>query len=140
MMMSFPVPEASEQVSYVSREKRESGVASLPAFLGSSGATGLEISRQTGMHVGNEMGTTAFAPRFDWTEELNSEFIDLEQRCLAGKVTKAEKEQYQAMRRSRSEIIFADRYLHDYAEAKRIAMLTQKLRELQAYLKPIDTR
>jgi hypothetical protein len=75
---------------------------------------------------------------FDWNcPETNREYIHLEQKVLAGKSTEEETSRYRAMKRDRNSIIFADRYITDYAEIKRIQILSIKIAELQKYLRPI---
>ena len=78
---------------------------------------------------------------FDWSSmELNREFIDLEQKVLARKGSAAERRRYELMRASRNRMIFASRYVDDYAEAQRIKALCMRLSDLHKYLRPIATR
>lgn len=78
---------------------------------------------------------------FDWSRpETNREYIRLEQKVLAGKSTQEEASRYKAMKRERNGIIFADRYVNDYAEIQRIQILSTKIAELQKFLRPINIR
>ncbi len=75
---------------------------------------------------------------FDWSNGKNKrEFIRLEQKVLADKSTAAESNRYRKMKQDRNSHIFADRCLRDYAEVERLKALSQKLAEIQHYLKPI---
>ncbi len=77
--------------------------------------------------------------KFDWTgPKLQREFIRLEQKVIARKASPDEKARYDAMRRDRNSQIFADRYLRDYAEIRRLRKLSEKLAEIQQYLRPIN--
>lgn len=77
--------------------------------------------------------------QYDWENpKLNREFIRLEQKVLAKKADVDEHSRYQAMKRNRNSMIFADRYMRDYAEVQRLKMLSAKLAEIQQYLRPID--
>jgi hypothetical protein len=76
--------------------------------------------------------------KFDWSSpKLNREFIRLEQKSLARKASPEETGRYQAMRRDRNSQLFADRYLSDYAEIRRLRKLAEKLAEIQQYLRPV---
>jgi hypothetical protein len=76
---------------------------------------------------------------FDWKSPKGSrEFIRLEQKVLAGKAGADEQHRYQVMRRDRNSQVFSDRALHDYAEVQRLKKLSQKLAEVQQYLRPIN--
>ena len=76
--------------------------------------------------------------QFDWdSPKLNREFIRLEQMVLAKKADGEERARYQAMKHHRNSVIFADRYMRDYAEVQRLKKLSEKLAEVQQYLRPI---
>jgi hypothetical protein len=76
--------------------------------------------------------------QFDWQNpETNRDYIRLEQKVLAGKSTAEEASRYQTIKRDRNSVIFADRYITDYAEIQRIQILSTKIAELQKYLRPI---
>jgi hypothetical protein len=76
---------------------------------------------------------------FDWTnEKLQREFIRLEQKTLAKKATPDEQHRYAAMKRDRNSRIFADRYVRDYAEIQRLRKLSEKLAEIQQFLRPVN--
>ena len=76
--------------------------------------------------------------QFDWSSpKLNREFIRLEQKSLARKASPEETARYQAMRRDRNSQLFANRYLSDYAEIRRLRKLAEKLAEIQQYLRPV---
>jgi hypothetical protein len=78
---------------------------------------------------------------FDWSDpRLNRGFIRLEQRVLAEKATGEEERRYRAMLADRNSRIFADRSLRDYAEIQRLRKLSEKLAEVQRFLRPIDLR
>jgi hypothetical protein len=75
---------------------------------------------------------------FDWTSKrVSREFVELEQKTLAGVATSEENKRYRAMRLNRNKIVFADRYVQDYAEVQRLKILSEKLLDLQKYLRPI---
>lgn len=75
---------------------------------------------------------------FDWSNaRTQREFIRLEQKVLARKGAPDDQQRYNAMKRDRNSRIFADRYLHDYAEIQRIRKLSEKLAEIQQYLRPV---
>jgi hypothetical protein len=75
---------------------------------------------------------------FDWSDpKLNREFIKLEQKALAQKATNEELSRYYSMKSGRDSIIFSERYIADYAEMQRLKILSEKIIELQKYLKPI---
>ncbi|HWN97122.1 MAG TPA: hypothetical protein VNT99_18980 [Methylomirabilota bacterium] len=81
----------------------------------------------------------AVLEHFNWSNEtLNREFIRLEQKVLARKATQDELERYGAMKQDRNSGIFADRYLRDYAEIQRLRKLSEKLAEVQRYLRPVS--
>lgn len=76
--------------------------------------------------------------QFNWEHsETNRDYISLEQKVLSGKSTAEEKSRYKAMKQNRNSIIFADRYITDYAEIQRLQILSIKIAELQKYLRPI---
>ena len=77
---------------------------------------------------------------FDWTsKKVSQEFVKLEQKTLAGVAAPEEEGRYNAMRLNRNKIVFADRYIQDYAEVQRLKILSEKLMDLQTYLRPIRT-
>ena len=96
---------------------------------------------------GDEGDASHFQPQvrdvqedFDWTiPKTQGEFIRLEQKVLAKKADTEEQERYRSMRRDRNSRIFADRYVHDYAEVQRLKVLSEKLAEIQKYLRPFKT-
>jgi hypothetical protein len=76
--------------------------------------------------------------QFNWGQpETNRGYIRLEQKVLADKSTAEELARYKAMKRDRNSVVFADRYISDYAEIQRIQILSSKIAELQKYLRPI---
>jgi len=76
---------------------------------------------------------------FDWgSPRTQRELIRLEQKVLARKANEDEKHRYQVMRRDRNSVIFADRALRDYAEVQRLKKLSEKLAEIQQYLRPFE--
>jgi hypothetical protein len=76
---------------------------------------------------------------FDWSsKKINREFIVLEQKKLAGKASPEEARRYDSMRLNRNKIVFANRYIQDYAEIQRLKILSEKLRDLQKFLRPIQ--
>lgn len=75
---------------------------------------------------------------FDWmTTKTRREFIRLEQKVLANRANPEEANRYEAMKSDRNSKIFADRQFRDYAEVQRLRKLSQKLAEVQQYLRPI---
>jgi hypothetical protein len=75
---------------------------------------------------------------FDWgSKRIAREFIELEQKTLAGKASREEAKRYETMRLNRNKLVFADRYIQDYAEIQRLKTLSEKLQDLQKYLRPI---
>jgi hypothetical protein len=76
--------------------------------------------------------------QFNWERPgTNRDYICLEQKVLAGKSTTEELVRYKTMKRDRNSVVFADRYITDYAEIQRIQILSIKIAELQKYLRPI---
>ena len=75
---------------------------------------------------------------FNWSDpKLNRHFIELEQRVLANKAAKDDMTRYQAMKNDRDSVIFSDRYISDYAEIQRLKILSEKIAEIQKFLRPI---
>lgn len=82
--------------------------------------------------------TVQSVEQFDWDKnETKRDYIRLEQKVLANQSTTVEVARYKIMKRDRNGIIFADRYLADYAEIQRVQILARKIAELQEYLRPI---
>ena len=76
---------------------------------------------------------------FNWSDpKVNHQFIELEQKVLANKAAKDEMKHYQAMKNDRDGIIFSDRYISDYAEIQRLKILSEKIAEIQKFLRPIS--
>ena len=79
------------------------------------------------------------AEKFDWSaQKLQREFIRLEQLTLAQKASDDEQLRYAAMKPDRNSLIFADRYVRDYAEIQRLRKLSEKLAEVEQFLRPIN--
>lgn len=108
-----------------------------------------ESSSGLGGTFGSEMESSSFVESkpqvmdvpedFDWhSKKVTREFVELEQKTLAGKASREEAKRYEAMRLNRNKAVFADRYIQDYAEIQRLKTLSQKLQELQKYLRPIQ--
>jgi hypothetical protein len=75
---------------------------------------------------------------FNWNDpKARKDYARIEQKVLAGAADAEERRKFQQMKRSRKSKIFADRYLHDYVEARRLEQLSKKLSELQQFLRPI---
>ena len=97
--------------------------------------------------LAGEMGD-AFDPKprvqdvvedYDWNNpRLKRRFILLEQKFLAKKATREEAGEYQTMKRDRNGTIFAERQLRDYVEIQRLRKLSEKLAEVQRYLRPLE--
>jgi hypothetical protein len=82
--------------------------------------------------------TVPFLEQFHWElPETKREYIRLEQKFLSGKSTPVETSRYKTMKQERNSVIFADRYITDYAEIQRLQILSIKIAELQKYLRPI---
>jgi hypothetical protein len=76
---------------------------------------------------------------FDWSKpKTYREFVRLEQKVLARKVNSDERNRYELMKKDRNSIVFADRCVRDYAEVQRLKKLSEKLTEIQQYLRPIE--
>jgi hypothetical protein len=74
---------------------------------------------------------------FEWgNPKTEREFIKLEQKKLAKKATPEEVKRYLSMKRDRNANIFADRNVRDYAEVQRLKKLSEKLEEIQKYMRP----
>jgi hypothetical protein len=74
----------------------------------------------------------------DWSDpKQNREYIDLEQKTLAGKASEIEQKQYQILKVQRDAAFFADRFLSDYAEMQRLQLLAKKLEEVKRLIKLI---
>lgn len=77
---------------------------------------------------------------FDWRQvKVLRQYIRLEQKVLADKADAEEIQRYKVMKADRNSEIFADRYVTDYAEIQRLKILTEKLADIQQYLRPIKT-
>lgn len=75
---------------------------------------------------------------FDWSNaKVMREFVRLEQKVLARQAGAEERKRYQVMKRGRNGEVFAERYVRDYAEVQRLKKLSEKLSEIQQYLRPI---
>jgi hypothetical protein len=75
---------------------------------------------------------------FNWTDPKTSKkFARLEAKLLAQKADNDEKQTYQQMHASRRLNFDARIYLQRYGETERMKMLSQKLKEIQHFLKPI---
>jgi len=75
---------------------------------------------------------------YDWTQpKILRQYIRLEQKVLAGKASPEETQRYKSMKADRNSKVFADRYVNDYAEIQRLKVLSEKLAEIQQYLRPI---
>jgi hypothetical protein len=75
---------------------------------------------------------------FHWElPETKRDYIRLEQKFLSGKSTAEESSRYKNMKQDRNSLIFADRYITDYAEIQRLQILSIKIAEIQKYLRPI---
>jgi hypothetical protein len=75
---------------------------------------------------------------FDWNDKkTNREFVRLEQKVLAKVAESDDVCRYQKMRQHRNSKAFAERELRDYQEIRRLKQLSQKLSELQQYVRPI---
>ena len=76
---------------------------------------------------------------FDWSNpKLKREFIQLEQKVLAKKASHEEFDRYSSMKSDRNGLIFSDRYVADYAEIQRLKILSEKIAEIQKFLRPIS--
>lgn len=76
---------------------------------------------------------------FDWSSaSVMREYVRLEQKVLAKQASAEDKKRYQSMRRDRNGRVFAERYVRDYAEVQRLKRLSEKLAEIQQYLRPIE--
>lgn len=74
---------------------------------------------------------------FEWgNPKTVRDFIKLEQKKLAKKATPEEVKRYLSMKRDRNATIFADRNVRDYAEVQRLKKLSEKLEEIQKYMRP----
>jgi hypothetical protein len=75
----------------------------------------------------------------DWNNPKNyKEYVRLEQKVLAKKADLEDRRRYEQLKRDRNSGVFADRYFRDYAEVQRLKALSEKLAEIQQYLKPIE--
>lgn len=73
--------------------------------------------------------------QFNWKlPETSRDYIRLEQKVLANKSTAEESSRYKVMKRDRNSVVFADRYITDYAEIQRVQFLSIKIAELQKFL------
>jgi len=118
----------------------QASVAPYAYFASAGGSTPPEVFVQgiEGVAADIQPAAEPMLESFNWQDKkLNREFTRLQQRVLARKASNDERERYEAMKRDRNGKIFADRYLHDYAEVERLKKLSQKLAEVQQYLRPI---
>jgi hypothetical protein len=83
-------------------------------------------------------GTIDLASDADWANpETEKKYISLEQKVLAGIASRDESNEYSSMKLERNAAIFAERYVSDYAEIQRLKILSEKIVEIQKYLRPI---
>lgn len=76
---------------------------------------------------------------FNWSDPKSMrEYVRLEQKVLAKQASPDEFISYQSMKKDRNSQIFADRYVRDYAEVQRLKKLSEKLVEIQHFLRPIE--
>lgn len=81
---------------------------------------------------------TSALEEFDWSNQMiNREYVRLEQKFLARQATPEEEVRYKSMKQDRNSNIFADRYVVDYAEIQRLKILSEKIAEIQRFLRPI---
>ena len=93
-----------------------------------------------GNQSGIESAPMPVTEEFDWSVKKTSrEFICLEQKTLAKKASKEEVQRYRLMKQDRDSVIFSERYISDYAEIQRLKILSEKIAEIQKYLRPIKT-
>jgi hypothetical protein len=108
---------------------------------GASGTPPIEpiVMGEAGDSAETRFEPTDVRPEFDWDDpKTKREFIRLEQKSLARKATREEQQRYKAMKADRDSHIFADRYLRDYAEIQRLRKLSEKLAEIQQFLRPVS--
>ena len=82
--------------------------------------------------------TTEVREEFDWANaKVMRKYVALEQKVLANQASAEEHRDYESMKRNRNGVVFAERYAQDYAEVQRLRKLSEKLAEIQQYLRPI---
>lgn len=138
MIVFAPPPQSAAPP--VARPVAEHSISSRSfhcAVLGAMPASDLLIG-DAGDSVQLQPNRTDVREDFDWNDaKTQREFIRLEQRVLARQGTAEEQARYATMKRDRDSRIFADRYLQDYAEIQRLRKLSEKLAEVQQYLRPV---
>jgi len=78
---------------------------------------------------------------FNWHDpKVRKEYARIEEKALAGVANDDERRYYQQMKKNRNPKIFADRYLQDYVESRRLEQLSKKLSELQQFLRPLNLK
>ena len=76
---------------------------------------------------------------FDWFDKKTTrDFVRLEQKVLAKVADPNEISRYRMMKQNRNSKVFAERQLRDYEEIRRLKKLSEKILELQQYLRQID--
>lgn len=142
--MIFQAPPASSAAPPLAVVLEERAASSLNFH--ASASPGVEpppppeqfVSPVDGDTLQMQAGPAPVLEDFDWSRpQLNREFIRLEQKTLARKSSPEEAARYQSMLRHRNSRIFAERYFNDYAEIRRLRKLSEKLAEIQQYLRPI---
>ena len=115
--------------------------AAMPGTFQAESAASPPISLGGGLPVPETAGLLAqtgeIRESFDWSKRKTvTEFNRLEQAVLADADDEVGRHRYAQMKRDRHATVFADRFARDYAEVRRLQLLSVKLAEVQRFLRP----
>src|ERR1043166_5258770 len=140
ILFSPPTPAAATQPSTIAAEHAQ-GLQSYTVDISAAPPpVQLDLEGAGGDSTEIEPIVKDVTEAFDWSHGSQHEFIELEQKVLARKATDDEVSRYQLLKRSRDSQIFAEKYLRDYREIQRLRILSEKLQEIQQYLRPIQAK
>ena len=141
MLLIAPIGHAAVQHSVVASEHQAAAPGTYHYTESWSPSPPEDSIGEAGERVEIKPSVQPALEEWDWNDEgVVRRFIKLEQKVLAEKASKEEQDVYNQMRRHRTSVLFADKYIRDYAEVQRLQKLSQRLAEIQEYLTPIRTK
>jgi hypothetical protein len=130
--------QAAPSISVVASEQRAKSKTYQAAAVGSGSTGNLMALAVEGVRAEIQPASQQAIESFNWRDATTlRRYIQLEQKVLAGKADSGEIASYHRQRAHRNSQVFADRYLHDYLEVQRLKKLSEKLAEVERYLRPI---
>lgn len=141
MLLVAPLGHAAVQRAVVASEHQAAAPGTYHYTESWSPPLPEDIIGEAGERIEIKPSVQAPLEEWDWNDEgVVCRFIKLEQKVLAEKASEEEVHAYKQMRRHRTSVLFADKYIRDYAEVQRLQKLSQRLAEIQQYLTPIRTK